>query len=339
MAWTTGGIDGFTKLLLHCDGTAGATSFVDASLNNHSVSAVADAQVATAQKKFGTGSCLLDGTGDYLSVPDSDDWNFTGDFTIDFWVRFNSLSGDQFFAGQHPNGTPYWTLSKQISTNKIFWQTRDSPGDDVITTTAAFSSTGVWYHVAVVVSNSTMKTYVDGVSQTTTGTYNGSPQASLPLTVGGIGYQENRVNGWLDEFRISKGIARWTANFTPPSAEYYFGGVQDESVAVSDTLSANITGEFVQTLSSKVTISDTLSAAITAIPATSQYSWTLSSGVTVSDAMSAMLTIEFSPTLSSSVTLTDVLTATITVVGPTFDEQLRHGQGLVAGTKYEMTWI
>jgi len=60
----------------------------------HTVTAYGNAQIDTAQSKFGGASGLFDGAGDYLSTPDSEDWNFgSGDFTIDFWVRFNSLPG------------------------------------------------------------------------------------------------------------------------------------------------------------------------------------------------------------------------------------------------------
>src|SRR3990167_5725818 len=75
--------DSYTQLLLHCDGVDAATTFTDEI--GKAVTANGNAQIDTAQKKFGTASGLFDGTGDYLSLADSDDWNFgAGDFTIDF---------------------------------------------------------------------------------------------------------------------------------------------------------------------------------------------------------------------------------------------------------------
>ena len=83
-----------TVLLLHCDGTDGATTFTDSSDTSHTVTANGNAQIDTDQSKFGGASGLFDGTGDYLSIPDSADWDFgTGDWTIDFLIRFNAITG------------------------------------------------------------------------------------------------------------------------------------------------------------------------------------------------------------------------------------------------------
>ena len=83
--------DAYTVLLLHCNGVDESTTFTDSSGGGvgspHTVTAVGNAQIDTAQKKFDTGSALFDGTGDYLSLEDSDDWDFgTGDFTVDCWI-------------------------------------------------------------------------------------------------------------------------------------------------------------------------------------------------------------------------------------------------------------
>ena len=87
-----------TVLLLHCDGTDASTTFTDSSSPAKTVTAVGDAQLDTAQFKFGTASGLFDGTGDELTVTDHADFDFgTGDFTIEFFVRFNSVTGVQGF--------------------------------------------------------------------------------------------------------------------------------------------------------------------------------------------------------------------------------------------------
>ena len=80
-----------TLLLLHCNGADTSTTFIDSSRSHKTVTPNGNSQIDTAQSKFGGASSLFDGTGDYLSVPDSEDWNFgTGSFTFDFWVRFNA---------------------------------------------------------------------------------------------------------------------------------------------------------------------------------------------------------------------------------------------------------
>ena len=86
------GLDSNTKLLLHCNGSDESTTFTDSSDSGHTVTAGGDAQVDTAQKKFGTGSVLFDGTSDYLSVANSSEFDLddTESWTIDYWVRLNA---------------------------------------------------------------------------------------------------------------------------------------------------------------------------------------------------------------------------------------------------------
>lgn len=97
-------IDTYTKLLLHCDGTDGSTTFSDNGVTGHTVTANGNAQIDTAQSKFGNASGLFDGTGDYLTIPDHADWNFgTGNFTIDAWIRF---------ACDRCKSNIYWTMDR-----------------------------------------------------------------------------------------------------------------------------------------------------------------------------------------------------------------------------------
>ena len=94
-------IDAFTKLLLHSNTVAGSTSFQDYSGNAHAVTASGDTHHSGVSKQFGNTSILFDGTGDFLSIPDSPDWHFgTGDFTIDFWVSRLSFGTNQPIIGQ-----------------------------------------------------------------------------------------------------------------------------------------------------------------------------------------------------------------------------------------------
>lgn len=88
-----GGINSFTKLLLHTDGTDGSTTFTDSSLSPKTISVFGNAQVDTAQSKFGGASALFDGTGDYLTGSSADFAFGTNDFTIDFWMRRGTQAG------------------------------------------------------------------------------------------------------------------------------------------------------------------------------------------------------------------------------------------------------
>jgi len=229
------GIDNFTKLLLHCNGTDGSTDFPDSSYSEHTVTAVGNAQVDTAQKKFGTGSALFDGSGDYLNVPDSTDWDLgTDDFTIDFWVRFNSLAGGQGFCSRYTDGSSYFYFAMEVGLIRL----RDYVGGDVIDLQFGTPSlsTDTWYHFAVVRNGNNFKFFIDGIQFGSTLTSSSAfINRSDELRVGAFGgfYY---MNGWIDEFRFSNGIARWTSNFTPPTEEYTENKAEiNETVTIDDS--------------------------------------------------------------------------------------------------------
>lgn len=218
-----GGNDSFTKLLLHCDGTDGSTSFPDSSSSAHTVTAGGNAQIDTAQFKFGTGSFLGDGS-DYLSLDGSADFTFgTGDFTIDFWVRLASGGAIQTLYDGRPSGSgggPGYPAIYVSTDNTVrFYQNGDR-----ITGTTALSTGGVWYHVALARSGTSTKLFLNGTQEGSTlsdsTNYLGG-SAGRPFLGGNSEAPGSfSLNGWMDEIRVSKGIARWTANFTPPSQPY-----------------------------------------------------------------------------------------------------------------------
>jgi len=228
------GNDGYTKLLLHCDGIDTSTSFPDASAESHSVSAIATAQVDTAQKVFGTGSLLCDGNSDYLSVPDSSDWDFgSGDFTIDFRVIMASTAGSQGFITREVSGSSYFYIAWESGAHIRF---RDYGG--TYDSTFSWSPTAnTWYHIAIVRSGNSIKCYVDGTQIGSTQTFSGSfIDRSVPLYIGAFPLANYWLNGWMDEVRYSKGIARWTTNFTPPTEAYSGDEVDiDETVTLDDS--------------------------------------------------------------------------------------------------------
>jgi hypothetical protein len=188
------------------------------------VTANGNAKIDTSQSEFGGASGSFDGTNSYLSTPDSSDWNFgTGDFTIDFWVRFNSLATQEFW-GRYIAGVGEFDFFLAAGPKLQFYA--DNSGvvkASYVMTNPWGVSTGQWHHIALVRSGSNVYIFIDGVSQTLTAntpiSTNSLDDINTPQLIGeiaGIRY----LNGWLDEFRVSKGIARWTSNFTPPSAPY-----------------------------------------------------------------------------------------------------------------------
>jgi hypothetical protein len=221
------GNDAYTTVLLHMDGADAGTTFTDVNAGGsaHVWTATGNAQLDTAEKKFGSASGLFDGTGDYISTPHTTDWVFgSADWTIDFW--FNRASNGvlrSFIRGETTGFVRCFQLYL-LSTNDLHVDvTYPNLGSKTITGTTTFTTAG-WNHVALVRNGDTMTLYVNGVSEGTpvtglTGEAVRSP--SGPLIVGaGANGGSDYWNGWIDEVRISKGIARWTENFTPPTGAY-----------------------------------------------------------------------------------------------------------------------
>ncbi len=219
--------DSYTKALLHMDGSDASTTFTDES--GKTWTANGNAQIDTAQSKFGGASGLFDGTGDYVDTPDSADFDFgSGDFTIDLWIKRGADGVTQYFAGQGNSSATISTTSFQCgveSTNKLafyfMWGAGGADYSGCISTTSITVASG-WVHVAFVRNGNTFTQYINGTADGTinlTGkTMNNS---AYKFAFGRIGeYASNTWNGWLDEIRVSKGIARWTANFTPPTSAY-----------------------------------------------------------------------------------------------------------------------
>lgn len=235
-------------LLLHMDGANGSTIFTDSSPTPKTVTAFANAQISTAQSKFGGASALFDGVGDYLLLPASTDWDFgTGDFTIELqyfqvstpgssiWQRLLQLrdgdfiSGVSLVAGTGSNGN----LGVNVSTNGTSWNIMSDV--DLGPATNA-----TWLHIAVVRSGGIVLVFVGGV-QKASAPISGALAfgASWNPNIGGQSGINRTINGHIDEVRITKGVARYTANFTPPTAPFpnaaaQFTGNITESLAITD---------------------------------------------------------------------------------------------------------
>jgi RHS repeat-associated protein len=221
--------DSNTVSLLHMNGTDGATTFTDES--GKTWTANGNAQIDTAQSKFGGASLFADGNGDYLYTPDNEDFNFgSGDFTVDMWVRFNALPSASNYAVLYSdlNGTSFNQLyvTNAAGSISLRWVSKNSGSFVIDTGAVAWTpTTGTWYHLAAVRNGSQFDLYVNGVSiKSVSGVSGavGNPAASIAVGAQ-IGSTSNTtLNGWIDEVRVSKGIARWTSNFIPPTSEYIF---------------------------------------------------------------------------------------------------------------------
>lgn len=214
---------GNVVLLLHCNGTDASTTFTDSSSNPKTVSVLGNAQLDTADKKFGTAAALFDGTGDYITVPNSTDMTLTsGNFTIEFWVKFNAVGANVILTQQaNGTGTYPWQVWFENSTSKIGFRGFASNGSTPFAMQeTGTSTTGVWYHVAAVRDGVTFRLFKDG-AENGTATLSGSLfAAAFSVSFGSTNNGVVPLNGWMDDIRVTKGVARYTAAFTAPAAEF-----------------------------------------------------------------------------------------------------------------------
>jgi hypothetical protein len=215
------------SLLLHGDGTNGSTTIVDSSPSPKTVTAFGDAQISTAQSRFGGASIVFDGSGDYLSAtPDADYAVGTGDFTVEAWIyptsfpiTYNTVAATRGLAG---------------NINAWSWSVKDDGTLMVYTSNFAYQGTdtgavalNTWSHVALVRSGTSLQVYVDGVANRATPATVANDFTDETLwigTTGGVatggGSGGDPFTGYIDDLRITKGVARYTSNFTPPTAPF-----------------------------------------------------------------------------------------------------------------------
>ena len=179
-------------------------------LNN--LDTVGNAQIDTAVKKYGTGSLEFDGTGDYLDTVSTEALTFgTGDFTIEFWI--NTSNNGNIMNPSTATGTGYWGLL--IQSGNLRWNNSYAV-TNLWQISASAIQDGSWHHVAISRASGSTKIFYDGTLQSTqSDTTNYSGTGAWRIGSGNLA----AFNGYLDDFRITKGVARYTANFTAPDAE------------------------------------------------------------------------------------------------------------------------
>jgi len=209
------------------------------------VTANGDAQLSTAQKKFGSASLALDGTGDYVDVVSQNDFGFgTSDYTVEGWFYFDTVAGTQglidFRAGADSDDGLYLNLNAgnpEVYINGV-----------TVLASATTLSTGTWYHIAVARSGTDLKLFVDGVEKDSA-VDSTDMGVAKPVIIGAkwSGLAEY-LDGNVDELRISKGVARYTGAFTAPLSEFvsdgdtklllHFNGTDASTTFEDDTLNS-----------------------------------------------------------------------------------------------------
>ena len=183
---------------------------------------VGDAKISTTKSKWGGSSMYFDGTGDYLFANSSTNNIFnigTGDFTVETWVNFDNISNNPCICSGYADASNGWYF--QYYSNNI----ELALGSTAIISKAATVSNGTWYHMAVTRAGGTLRAFLNGVQQGTSVTSNTS---NLNVTNGfyvgilnsSFAPTTRTFAGYLNDLRITKGYARYTTNFTPPTSSF-----------------------------------------------------------------------------------------------------------------------
>jgi len=204
--------------------------------NSNILQTVGNAQVDTSVVKFGTGSMKFDGN-DQIAIPVSTSgtsanpsnvlWDFgSGAFTIEFWVRVTTLSINQTFMFHGWSGSGAlnygWNISLNTSNQLYMYANGVKFFNDLI------FSTNTWHHLALCGDGSgNLTAYLDGTKSSTTNAYTSIvARPTANLVIGGWTnnneYLAERyfMTGWLDDIRITKGVARYTTDFDPPTLAF-----------------------------------------------------------------------------------------------------------------------
>jgi len=206
-------INGGTVVLLNA-----TNSGIYDSTGKNDLTILGDARVSTSKQKYGSGAMYFDGTGDYLSMLAAPNLYLgAGDFTIEAWI-WKSANGSGGYDGIFQLGvsgsvTDGCILEASSSRGYYFtmgggWslQYNVSPNDST------------WHHVAVSRSGSNTRLFIDGVQQAIYTSAYTIPSTATYALVGGEAGASYPFNGYIDDLRITKGVGRYTANFTPPTA-------------------------------------------------------------------------------------------------------------------------
>lgn len=214
-----GGIDSYTKLLLHFD-----NDVTDSSLNAYTVTNTGSITFTNTAGlyKFGYAGSF-NGTSKYAIVADNTDWTFgTNDFTIDLWMTIATAGGQKDIIGQYVDGNNAWALY-QNADKILFYSIVGGVGTGYYAMTNAYGfANNTEYHIQFSRNGAGALLFVNGVSQalTTITAFGNLSDLASPLRIGNVFSGTAFFNGTMDELRISKGICRNTVDFTPPALPY-----------------------------------------------------------------------------------------------------------------------
>lgn len=205
----------FVKALLHFNGSNGSTTFTD-EIGHTFITNIAGPTISTAQAQWFE-SLRLGGTGIVRSNASEPDFGLgTGDYTIEMWLRFDSVGGTQFIYDMRPLAAGSGPI---IAYFGGAWQIYLNGGFNIAGGSAVINT---WYHVALARDSSTTRFFVNGVQVgsnfTDAHNYGASQYIVLGAPADALGALQ--FVGYMDDVRLTVGVARYTAAFTPPAAQF-----------------------------------------------------------------------------------------------------------------------
>lgn len=216
-----------TALLTAVSGTQLLCNFTNAGIRDatgkNDLVTVGNAQISTAQSKFGGGALAFDGNGDAVISAATPLFQLSTSWTIEGWFNTTSRTGDMRYitveGSSYQVGLICGGGGSGGSTNDLVLN-RFGSGDWIRASGILTGTDGTWNHIAIVCSNGTIKLYFNGVNVGGTST-NTMPTGNCFITVGAsVNYSSYSYNGYQDDIRVTTGIARYTGNFTPPTKAF-----------------------------------------------------------------------------------------------------------------------
>jgi hypothetical protein len=219
------------SLLLHGDGADGSTTIADSSPSPKTLDAISGAQITTAlADPFGNndkgvidltpaGSHILSSSSKGLSVG-------LLDFTVELWVRPDFSSGNAFgrffqVGNFTTNGGGHFQLVRN-NTNQTLRADINFGGVGAVgmlaTTTPLASNQ--WSHVALTRSGTTVRIFINGIQSASASSTSIADLVQTQASIGADTFGSNKLAGYFDEVRFTIGVARYTGNFTPPTAPF-----------------------------------------------------------------------------------------------------------------------
>ncbi len=221
------------KFLSGFEGADAATTLTEESSSARTVTFAGNAQIDNAQKKFGSTSLLLDGTGDIVTCPNSADFQFgSGSWTVEQWIRFHTLptgGRGELAALYDQSSQRSWACCYRGST--LEWNILTSTDGTTGVISLAVSDTGVssgasWYFIEFNYDGTNLRVFRDGVFKGKAAFSSTLFASTAKLSIGGIVNagtpSADYIDGWIDETRITKGVCRnpSDSNYTPPTAAF-----------------------------------------------------------------------------------------------------------------------